>query len=222
MEAAPRVPMWLKLAYTAFMAIFLPVYWYHYGPTNFLYFCDVSLLVTLAGIWLDSPLIISIAAVGILGSQALWILDFAVELAGGHLTGMTSYMFDTQRPLYLRALSLFHGWLPFLLIYLVRRLGYDRRGFWRWTILAWALILTCFFFLPPPSLHHGIRPVNVNYVYGFSDDERQHWVPQGVWLIVEMIALPAVLYLPAHFLLRSGLLKRRVALVPRTAEGEQL
>src|SRR5437868_1339491 len=130
MEAAPRIPLWLKLAYTAFMAAFLPVYWYHYGPTNFLYFCDMALLLTLLGIWLDSPLIISTAAAGILGTQAIWILDFAIELAGGHLTGMTSYMFDTQRPLYLRALSLFHGWLPFLLLYLVRRLGYDRRGFW--------------------------------------------------------------------------------------------
>ena len=53
-----RVPLWLKLAYTAFMAILVPVYLYYYGPTNFLYFCDVALLLTLLGIWIDSPLLI--------------------------------------------------------------------------------------------------------------------------------------------------------------------
>ena len=35
-----RVPLWLKLSFTAFMAILIPVYWWCYGPTNFLYFCD--------------------------------------------------------------------------------------------------------------------------------------------------------------------------------------
>ena len=43
-----RVPLWLKLAYTAFMAILVPVYLYYYGPTNFLYFCDVALFLGLA------------------------------------------------------------------------------------------------------------------------------------------------------------------------------
>ena len=40
---ASRVPLGLKLAYTAFMAVLVPVYWRYYGPTNFLYFCDVAL-----------------------------------------------------------------------------------------------------------------------------------------------------------------------------------
>jgi hypothetical protein len=44
------------------------------------------------------------------------------------MTGMTAYMFDGAKPLFLRGLSLFHGWLPFFLVYLVARLGYDGRG----------------------------------------------------------------------------------------------
>jgi hypothetical protein len=44
-------------------------------PTNFLYFCDIALFLTLAGLWLDSPLLISMCAVGILAPQALWVLD---------------------------------------------------------------------------------------------------------------------------------------------------
>ena len=49
--SAQRLPLALKLAYTAFMAVLVPVYWSWYGPTNFLYFCDVALLLTLVGIW---------------------------------------------------------------------------------------------------------------------------------------------------------------------------
>ena len=56
-HASNRLPLWLKLAYTAFMAVLVPVYWHYYGPTNFLYFCDVALFLTLAGIWLESPLL---------------------------------------------------------------------------------------------------------------------------------------------------------------------
>jgi len=37
-------------------------------------------------------------------------------------------MFDARFPPVLRLLSLFHGWLPILLVYLVWKLGYDRRA----------------------------------------------------------------------------------------------
>ncbi|AXQ30940.1 hypothetical protein D0B54_20640 [Solimonas sp. K1W22B-7] len=199
---AGRIPMAVKLGYTAFMAILVPVYWHHYGPTNFLYFCDVALFLTLAGVWLETPLLISLPAVGILASQALWLLDFVFELAGGQLTGMTAYMFDEARPLYLRGLSLFHGWLPILLVYLVMRSGYDRRALWLWTAIAWVLVWISFLFLPAPSANHGIAPVNVNYVWGFSDVAPQSWMPPLAWVATEMIALLVVLYLPVHLLLR--------------------
>ena len=110
------------------MIVLVPVYWHYYGPTNFLYFCDVALFLTLAGLWLDSPLLISMCAVGILAPQALWVLDFVLNIFGVSLIGMTDYMFKHENSLFLRGLSLFHGWLPFLLVYLVWQLGYDRRG----------------------------------------------------------------------------------------------
>jgi len=34
---AQRIPLWLKVAYTAFVAVLVPVYWYHYTPVNFLF-----------------------------------------------------------------------------------------------------------------------------------------------------------------------------------------
>ena len=81
-HASNRVPLWLKFAYTAFMIVLVPVYWHYYGPTNFLYFCDVALFLTLVGLWLDSPLLISMCAVGILAPQALWVLDFVLNVFG--------------------------------------------------------------------------------------------------------------------------------------------
>jgi hypothetical protein len=200
-EPARRLPLWLKLAYTAFMAVLVPVYWRNYGPTNFLYFCDVALMITLVGIWIESPLLVSMCAVGILASQALWVVDFISNLIGVPLTGMTDYMFAADHSLFLRGLSLFHGWLPFLLVYLVWRLGYDRRGFVAWTLVAWTLVLICFFFMPPPRPDPGLTPVNINYVWGMSDTAAQQWMPPAVWVAGLIVLLPALLYAPVHFLL---------------------
>jgi len=200
-QSENRLPLWLKLAYTVFMAVLIPVYWQNYGPTNFLYFCDVALIITLIGIWAESPLLISICAVGIMASQALWVIDFLSNLLGFKLTGMTDYMFAADHSLFLRGLSLFHGWLPFLLLFLVWKLGYDRRGFPAWTAIAWALVLICFFFMPPPRPDPGLTPVNINYVWGMSDTAAQTWMPAWAWVIGLMIALPVVLYAPVHFLL---------------------
>src|SRR4051812_17578246 len=148
--AEARLPLGVKLVYTAFMAVLIPVYWYYYGPTNFLYFCDMALIISLAGIWLESPLLISMCAVGILIPQAYWVIDFVANLFGVSLTGMTNYMFNPNTSLFLRGLSLFHGWLPFMLVYLVWKLGYYRRALPAWTALACVLLLVCFLLMPPP------------------------------------------------------------------------
>ena len=197
-----RLPLSLKLVYTAFMAVLVPVYWTNYGPTNFLYFCDMALLITLAGIWLESPLLVSMCAVGIIGSQTLWVLDFVLNIFAIKLTGLTDYMFMADHSLFLRGLSLFHGWLPFFLVWLVWRLGYDRRGLPAWTVVAWALILISFFFMPAPRPDPGLEPVNIDYVWGFSDTEPQHWMSPGAWVVGLMILLPLLLYVPVHLLLR--------------------
>ena len=200
-DSANRLPLWLKLVYTAFMAVLIPVYWYYYGPTNFLYFCDTALILTLVGIWIESPLLVSMCAVGILMPQTLWVVDFVARLFGVSLTGLTDYMFAADHSLFLRGLSLFHGWLPFLLVYLVWKLGYDRRAFVAWTGLAWLLLLVCFFFMPPPQPDPGLTPVNINYVWGLSDNVAQTWISPGLWFAGMMIGLPILLFAPVHFLL---------------------
>jgi hypothetical protein len=199
-----RVPLVVKLAYTAFVCVMVPFYLKTYGPTNFLYFCDVAVFLTLAAVWLEWPLPASMAAVGITIPQMLWVVDFLAGLFRLKLTGMTAYMFNPTISLFARGISLFHGWLPFLLLYLVWRLGYDRRALLAWTLLAWLLMLVCYFLMPPPppDPNNPNTPVNINYVYGLSDEAAQTSMPPLAWLALMMTALPVLFFLPTHFLLR--------------------
>lgn len=199
------LPLWLKLTYTAFMAVLIPVYWLNYGPTNFLYFCDMALLLTLAGMWLEKPLLVSLPAVGILLPQMLWCVDFFACLAGWRLTGMTDYMFDASKPLFLRGLSLFHGWLPFLLLWLVFRMGYDKRAFKGWALLSVGLCLIAYFLLPAggAELADPNTPRNVNYVFGMDDAKPQTWMGVELYLVTWIVLLTIVVYLPTHLLLKK-------------------
>jgi hypothetical protein len=201
--ARRAVPLWVKVAYTAFMVVLVPFYLHEYGPTNFLYFCDVALFLTLAAVWLESPLLASMPAVGILLPQALWMVDFLGTAVGLPITHMTDYMYDPGRPLFTRGLSFFHFWLPLFLVWLVWRLGYDRRAFVAWTVLAWILLLVCYFLMPGPpvSAENPNRPVNINYVFGLSDKEAQQWMPGWVYFTLLLVGMPLLIFLPTHFVL---------------------
>lgn len=203
-ERAPRIPLALKLAFTAFMAVLVPFYWSTYGPTNFLYFCDVAMFFTLVALWTESPLLASMPAVGLIIPQLVWCIDFAAGLLGIPLLGMTAYMFNPDIALFARGLSSFHAWLPFLLVFLVARLGYDRRALLYWTLLAWVLLTVCRLFLPapPPDPAQPNVPVNVNYVYGFSDAAAQTLMPGWAWLLLLYVGLPLLVFWPTHALLQ--------------------
>jgi len=86
---ASRLPLWLKLIYTAFVAVLVPTYWYHYGPGNFLYFCDLALLLTGVALGMESAVLVSACAVGILLTQVLWMLDFLLTGLGPVNTNCT-------------------------------------------------------------------------------------------------------------------------------------
>ena len=201
----PRPSLWVTLPYTLFLAILVPIYLRDYGPTNFLYFCDVALLLTLISLWSGNMLFASAGAVGILLPQALWIVDFLGGAIGLPLTGMTAYMFNNDLPLFTRFLSLFHFWLPLLLVYLLWRHGYDRRGIWLWWPLATGLLVLCYLIAPPPPApadNPGL-PVNINYVYGLGDAAPQDWMPPLVYFLLLLIVLPALIFWPTHWLLKK-------------------
>ena len=70
---AHKIPLAAKVAGTAFLCVLVPVYLHTYGPANFLWFCDAALILTVAGMWLENSLLISMCAVGILLPQCLWL-----------------------------------------------------------------------------------------------------------------------------------------------------
>ncbi len=188
-----RIPLRLKLAYSAWMAVWVPVYWIHNGPDNFLWFCDAANFVIGVALWLESPLLLSSQAVGVLLIQILWAVDLGGRLLlGVHPIGGTEYMFDPAKPLWLRGLSLFHLAVPPLLLWGLGRLGYDRRGWLVQSAFAW-LILPATFFLTDPAR-------NINWLwepFGVA----QTLVPPVVFLVIFMALLPWVLYLPSHLAL---------------------
>ena len=53
---ASKLPLWLKIVTTAFDAVLIPAYWYHYGfADSFLWFSSLALFITAAALWLESP-----------------------------------------------------------------------------------------------------------------------------------------------------------------------
>jgi len=203
-DTRPRIPLLVKLAYTGFVCVLAPKYWIDYGPTNFLYFCDVALFMALVAVWTERSIWASAACVGILVPQAVWMTDFLASVAGRPLVGMTQYMFDEGIPLFTRGLSFFHFWLPIFLVYLVALLGYDRRALVVWTCIALVLLPVCYFLLPPPppAADDPNLPVNVNYVYGLRDEAPQTWMPPLMWFATLVLGLPLLVYWPTHVVLR--------------------
>jgi hypothetical protein len=197
---AGPIPLWVKLAYTAFLAVMVPVYWKNYTAVNFLWFCDVALALALVSMWTEKSLPASMAAIGIVLPQMLWIFDFFDRMltGGHHLVDLSEYMFDEQLPLFLRGLSLFHGWLPLLLLWLVARLGYDRRAI-RWQPLLSAAVLTVSFFLITAPGHPA---GNLNKVLGPSDSEIITSMPRWAWLCVLIVLHPLLIHLPSHVVFR--------------------
>ena len=203
--ARSRIPLWVKLPYTAFVAVVVPYYWITYTPWNFLYFCDIALLVTLPALWFENAFLASTQAVGILLPQMVWVIDFlARAVAGVHVTGMTGYMFDSKLPLFVRALSSFHGWLPFLLIWMVARLGYDRRALRVQSVVAVVVILVCYLVgpAPPPDPARPSAAVNINYVYGLDDQHPQTWMAPAVWVLSLTLFMVLGLFPLTHLVLR--------------------
>jgi hypothetical protein len=186
------IPIWLKIAYTLFVCMLVPIYWRQYGPVNFLWFSDIALLAMVPALWLESPLLISMMALAVVLPELAWNVDYFFRLATGvSLIGLTSYMFDRTIPLFIRGLSLFHVVLPLLLVWMLSQLGYDGRAL-LWQTLVAVMVLPLSYFLSNPR-------ENVNWVYGFGE-KPQTRVPAPLFVLFLMLLFPLGVYLPSHLL----------------------
>jgi hypothetical protein len=194
---AGEIPLWIKVAYTLMVAVIVPVYLAYYGPANFLWFSDVALIVTGVALWLESPLLVSMMAVGVLLPELLWNVSlFTRLLTGVRVSGLADYMFDTRIPKWIRALSLFHVVLPVLMLWTVHRLGYDPRALPAQTSLAWVILPLTYAVTKPED--------NINWVYG-PGTRPQRQVSPPLYLACVLIFFPLLVYVPTHFLLRAVL-----------------
>jgi len=190
---ATQIPLVLKLGYTLFVAVLVPIYLRHYGPANFLWFSDVALLATALGLWVESPLILSAMTVAVALPEILWNVDFFARLLAGRAPlGMASYMFDQRLPRYLRGLSLFHVALPVLLLWSVARLGYDPRALPA-QIISGTLLMILSYTLTNPS-------ENINWVFGPGSTPQRRFSPL-VYVTLVIVSFPLLVYVPTHLAL---------------------
>jgi hypothetical protein len=190
--SAMRLPLWIKLVWTIWVAFWAPIYWQHYGAQNLLFFCDLGNLLVLLALWMESSLIFSAEAAGLLLFQTLYTIDLAGALLWGkHLIGGTEYMFDPHVWLWLRLLSLFHVVMPPLLLWAIWRLGYDPRGWKLQTLLTWIVVPLNYFWRPQ---------ADINWARGLFFQE-QHTLPGWLYVVCYLAVVPAVVYWPTHRLL---------------------
>lgn len=187
------IPLWLQLAYTAFVVVLVPVYYRRYGPGNFLWFSDIALFILGIVLWTGSRLLLSMVAVGVLLLELAWNIDYAWHLlTGRQLLGLSAYMFDESKSLFLRGLSLFHMALPVLVVWLLQLWSYEPQALYWQTALAWLVLPLTYCCTNPQE--------NVNWVFG-PGNKPQHRFPPLLYLAATMLFFPVAVYLPSHLLL---------------------
>jgi len=202
-----RLPLWRKSGWTSWVVCWVPAYLRQYGAQNFLFFCDLGNFLIAVGLWMESPLIFSWQASSLLLFQSLYTIDLVCTLISGrHLIGGTEYMFDPGVPLPVRLLSLFHVVTPPLLLWVIARLGYDRRG-WKWqTATCWIVV---------PINYFWRAGFDVNWARGPFFRE-QHVMPGWLYLAGYLVVVPLAIYCPTHLLLEWWARRARIAVMPRS------
>ncbi|WP_404400995.1 hypothetical protein LG288_00595 [Idiomarina seosinensis] len=190
MAGQQRIPLWLKIAYTIMTLIIIPVYWHRLGPTNFLWFSDIALILMVPALWLENRLIASTMAVAVLLLELSWAADF---FSGGQLTQVALYMFKDDTAGLIKLLSAtFHLALPPVLLLMLIKYGYDKRAYPLQIIIALIVIPLTYLLSGPEQ--------NINWVYGFG--EQRTSLSPLVYLPLLTAGFILLIYTPSHFIFK--------------------
>lgn len=127
----------LRWVAIAWLVVYLPAYAIAYPLINFLFLCNLGVMLTALGLLAGSQLLVSSQAVAAPVIGIVWTLDVGWRLmTGKFLFGATAYMWDPQYPLFTRILSTYHVFWPILVLYCVLREGYHRHGWPLQTAIA--------------------------------------------------------------------------------------
>lgn len=189
------ISFWVKIPYTLFVVVLVPVYWIRYGPANFLWFSDLALFGTLAALWLESRFLVSMMTTGVLMFDIVWnFIFFRKLIAGGGAAGLVGYMFDPQISVFIRALSLFHVALPIIQLWTLSKLGYDIRAWKYQVVLGWILLPLTYAVTDPKQ--------NINWVFGVTEVP-QRWLPAPLYLAALMVIYLTLVCFPTHRVLTA-------------------
>jgi len=190
--------LWFKLAYTAFVAIVVAIWLRHYGWRNLLWFSDIALLGAIPALWLEDPRIASVLAVAVLLPEMLWNVDLAGRLLlRRRISGLTDYMFEPERPLLLRRLSLFHVPLPLVLLWLLAEYGYVDDVALPGAALLAAVVL-------PLSRAVSSPEKNINWSWGLGPVKSP--LPAFTYVALLYAGFVALVFIPTHAILRNTFL----------------
>jgi hypothetical protein len=203
----PRL-RWLGLAW---LVVYLPSYAAAYGFTNFLFLCNLGVMLTALALLGGNRLVLSSQAVAAPVIGLAWALDAGWRVASGHhLFGGTEYMWDPQYPLFTRLLSLYHLAWPVLVVLLVRRVGYDRRGWQLQTAIAASAVILCRLFTPPAA--------NINFAF-IDPIFGRAFTPAALHVAIVLVALAGVGYGLTHLALQAGAKSSRGARSAETSDS---
>ena len=192
---APHAFPILRWVALAWLLVYLPAYTLAYGVANFLFLCNLGVMLTAVALVTGDRLLLSSQAVAAPVIGLAWALDAGWRVGtGDFLFGGTSYMWDPQYPLFTRLLSLYHLAWPLLVVACVRREGYDRRG-WRLqsAIAAAAIVVSRFVTSPAENINFAFRDPFWNLQLG----------PAALHVALVVAALAGVAYGITHAILSA-------------------
>lgn len=192
--AKRAIPAWVRWASILWLIVWFPAYFRAWGAANFLHLCDIAVILTCAGLFLENSLLLSSQAVSSLLLDLIWTIDAAWRFfLGRHLVGGTEYLFDAHYALGVRLLSLFHVALPIVLLWALVRTGYDRRGFALQSAIALGALLASRWAGPA---------ANINFAFRDPFFHRA-WGPAPLHIAISFLALAAAVYYPTHLALKK-------------------
>jgi len=182
--------LWIKISYTILAAIIFLIYLYKYGAENFLWFSDIAFFAMVPALWLNSRIIASMMAIGVLPIEILWLIGL---LSDGNFLGLANYMYDDTLPLWLRLLSFYHFPMIGAIIYMIYQFGYDKR----------ALIpqIFCSLFIIYLTYQFSDRGDNINMVYPPKDISSL--LSDKTYFILMPLVLILCFIIPAHLFLKK-------------------
>jgi hypothetical protein len=191
-HSANPFPSWVRWTALIWLAIWMTIYLKFWGPTTFLFLCDIAVILSCVGLFTGNALLLSSQAVSSVVIDTVWLIDIVTTLLfNRHVVGGTDYFFDTNYPLWVRLMSFFHVALPFVLIAALRRTGYDRRALKLQFAIATAAMIASRFAAP-------VR--NINFVY-LDPILHKQWGPVPTHVAAMLIGMTVVIYLPTHIVL---------------------